>query len=163
MCGKNILVPISRRTRTSVSRFCLALILAIVVHPVRADQPRFAPKTLHEHIEYLASDELHGRAAGTPDERRAAEYIAEKLALHGIEAPPESKRFQEFVFGGGNGQIPAQSANVLGFIEGSDPELRQEIIVVGAHYDHLGRGGAGSADPGSVEIHNGADDNASGA
>lgn len=54
-----------------------------------------------------------------------------------------------------------ESANVIGVLAGSDLELKQ-AIVIGAHYDHLGRGGEGSAQPGSREIHNGADDNASG-
>jgi hypothetical protein len=52
--------------------------------------------------------------------------------------------------------------NVIGVLEGSDPVLRNETIVVGAHYDHLGRGGEGSLAPRSGEIHHGADDNASG-
>ena len=55
------------------------------------------------------------------------------------------------------------TANVAGYLEGSDPVLKQELIVVGAHYDHLGMGENGSlaSRPGR-EIHNGADDNASG-
>jgi len=52
--------------------------------------------------------------------------------------------------------------NVVGFIEGSDPVLKNEYIVVGGHYDHLGMGGAGSRKPDTVAIHYGADDNASG-
>lgn len=52
--------------------------------------------------------------------------------------------------------------NVIGVIEGRDKSLRNEAIVIGAHYDHLGRGGEGSLAPNSKEIHNGADDNASG-
>jgi len=54
--------------------------------------------------------------------------------------------------------------NVVGFIEGSDPKLKNEFIVVGAHYDHLGMGGLGSGSrmPDTVAIHCGADDNASG-
>src|SRR4029079_7708256 len=56
--------------------------------------------------------------------------------------------------------VPAH--NVIGVIEGSDPVLKNEYIVIGAHYDHLGRGGEGSLAPRSGEIHHGADDNASG-
>jgi hypothetical protein len=54
--------------------------------------------------------------------------------------------------------------NVVGMLEGSDPLLKNEVIVIGAHYDHLGRGGegTGSLAPRSGEIHHGADDNASG-
>jgi Zn-dependent M28 family amino/carboxypeptidase len=58
--------------------------------------------------------------------------------------------------------VPAY--NVIGVLEGSDPVLKNENIVIGAHYDHLGRGGEGSGSlaPNSAEIHHGADDNASG-
>jgi Zn-dependent M28 family amino/carboxypeptidase len=57
-------------------------------------------------------------------------------------------------------EVPAY--NVIGILEGSDRLLKNEAIVVGAHYDHLGRGGEGSLAPRSGEIHHGADDNASG-
>lgn len=54
------------------------------------------------------------------------------------------------------------SFNVVGVLRGSDPALENEAIVIGAHYDHLGRGGEGSLAPREGEIHHGADDNASG-
>lgn len=57
-------------------------------------------------------------------------------------------------------QVPAH--NVIGILEGTDPKLKNEAIVVGAHYDHLGHGGAGSLAHREGEIHHGADDNASG-
>lgn len=57
-------------------------------------------------------------------------------------------------------EVPAY--NVVGMLEGSDPLLKNETIIVGAHYDHLGRGGEGSLAPSSGDIHHGADDNASG-
>lgn len=57
-------------------------------------------------------------------------------------------------------EVPAY--NVVGVLEGSDPVLKNEHIVIGAHYDHLGHGGEGSLAPRSGEIHHGADDNASG-
>lgn len=56
-----------------------------------------------------------------------------------------------------------QTANVIGMLPGRDPKLRQEALVIGAHYDHLGRGGEASLAPDRYgEIHPGADDNASG-
>lgn len=55
----------------------------------------------------------------------------------------------------------AEVKNVIGVIEGEGPHA-DETIVIGAHYDHVGRGGSGSLARGSNEIHNGADDNASG-
>jgi len=57
-------------------------------------------------------------------------------------------------------EVPAY--NVVGVLEGSDPVLKNENIIIGAHYDHLGRGGEGSLAPRSGEVHHGADDNASG-
>ena len=59
-------------------------------------------------------------------------------------------------------EVPAY--NVIGILEGSDRNLKNEHIVIGAHYDHLGRGGEGSGSltPTSGDIHHGADDNASG-
>ena len=56
--------------------------------------------------------------------------------------------------------VPSQ--NVVGVLQGTDPKLKNEYIVIGAHYDHLGHGGEFSRAPGSSEIHHGADDNASG-
>lgn len=52
--------------------------------------------------------------------------------------------------------------NVIGILPGTDPQLKNEAIVIGAHYDHLGHGGQGSLAANSTEIHHGADDNASG-
>ncbi len=52
--------------------------------------------------------------------------------------------------------------NIVGVLDGSDPSLKKEAIVIGAHYDHLGMGGEGSLVPGQTAVHHGADDNASG-
>ena len=54
------------------------------------------------------------------------------------------------------------SFNVVGILPGADPKLKNEAIVIGAHYDHLGLGGEGSLAAREGEIHHGADDNASG-
>jgi hypothetical protein len=55
-----------------------------------------------------------------------------------------------------------RTANVIGILPGRDARLREEAVVIGAHYDHLGRGGEGSLAPDAGAIHHGADDNASG-
>ncbi len=61
-------------------------------------------------------------------------------------------------------RVEVKTQNVVGLLEGNDPQLKNEFIVIGAHYDHLGYGGPGSGSrmPDTVAIHNGADDNASG-
>jgi aminopeptidase YwaD len=83
------------------------------------------------------------------------------LVAHGAEGPRlqgvELKLTTDVV------RKNAPAANVVGVLEGSDPKLKSEFIVVGAHYDHLGTGGEGSGSLGREgEIHHGADDNASG-
>jgi aminopeptidase YwaD len=61
-------------------------------------------------------------------------------------------------------EVKRTTYNIVGFLEGSDPVLKNEVIVIGAHHDHLGYGGEGSGSlrPDTIAIHNGADDNASG-
>ncbi len=60
-------------------------------------------------------------------------------------------------------EITKYADNIGGYLEGNDPELKNDYIVIGAHYDHLGWGETGSLYTGNVpQIHNGADDNASG-
>ena len=102
----------------------------------------------------LADPAMEGREAGTRGGHAAGEYIADwyaKLHLHG---------------GGDNGGFFQPFApnyrNVLVFLPGSDPTLRDQVIVVCAHYDHIGYGGQGLSLDGAGEIHPGADDNASG-
>ena len=61
-------------------------------------------------------------------------------------------------------KVTTTTANVIGFLPGSDPALKDQVVVLGAHLDHLGMGGegSGSLQPDTVAIHHGADDNASG-
>ena len=60
-------------------------------------------------------------------------------------------------------EVEAISWNVGGYLEGNDPKLKKEWLIIGAHFDHLGVGGDGSLYRGDEpQIHNGADDNASG-
>ncbi|MBI5472804.1 MAG: M20/M25/M40 family metallo-hydrolase, partial [Ignavibacteriae bacterium] len=61
-------------------------------------------------------------------------------------------------------KVMGTTANVIGKIDGDDEKLKNEHLIIGAHFDHLGFGGpgSGSLQPDVHEIHNGADDNASG-
>jgi hypothetical protein len=86
------------------------------------------------------------------------DYIKEKKAPVNFELPVKVTIETEVV------KAMGRTANVVGYLEGNDPALREEVVVVGAHFDHLGYGGEGSGSmkPDAHEIHNGADDNASG-
>ena len=61
-------------------------------------------------------------------------------------------------------RVTSQTSNIIAYIEGNDPNLKDEVLILGAHMDHLGMGGpgSGSMSPDTVAIHHGADDNASG-
>ena len=121
-------------------------------------------------IGFLAADAREGRGVGTAGLNAAAEYLAREFARIGLSQPWETGYFQAFTI---DSTAPAAAhtgiggaavKNVVGVLPGRGP-LAGQVVVLGAHYDHLGRGGAGvgSLDPDSVGvIHNGADDNASG-
>lgn len=123
------------------------------------------------HIEFLAADALNGREAGTADEAVAANYIADLFRDYGLEpAGDERTFFQEFTINTAILNNPHStdttgekrlSKNVVGLLQGTGDS--EELIIVGAHYDHLGYGEFGSLYRGEKQrIHNGADDNASG-
>jgi hypothetical protein len=126
------------------------------------------PPGLIEDVRYLADDRLGGRMTGSPGADSAAEYLARRFAEVGLQ-PSRNGWFQEFTVsrdapGARGGRLgTGRGRNVIGILPGSDPELRREAVIVGAHYDHLGGGEIGSLNPDSTgRIHNGADDNASG-
>ena len=102
-------------------------------------------------IEFLASPALRGRGSGTIDEQVTATHLAKALERAGIEAPGDPPvRFQSVSFGA------SKSQNVLGIIRppGNTTASTIPVLVLGAHYDHLGVKDG--------EIYPGADDNASG-
>jgi len=128
----------------------------------RADA-MLSAETIGEHDGVLASDVFEGRETGTRGERRAAGYIISILeSCEAIEPDgPDGGWLQPFDV---TVHLEAATANnILARLPGTDPALAQECIVLGAHYDHVGFGRSGnSLDPGNHEVHNGADDNASG-
>ena len=132
-------------------------------------QSTFDAVTLLNDVRVLSDDALGGRLIGTAGADSAATFLARRFRQAGLRAAPGGW-FQLFAvapeapaaiqagIGGATGR------NVIGVLPGHDQELRNEIVVVGAHYDHLGPGAFGALDPDSTgHIHNGADDNASGA
>ena len=117
-------------------------------------------------VTYLAHDSLEGREVGTKGELIAADYIAARMKENGLSPKGNNDSyFQIFARNmkahphdtSGAGE-KIEGRNVLGFID-NDVE---KTIVIGAHYDHLGYGEEGSLADSAGQIHNGADDNASG-
>ncbi|MBK6977985.1 MAG: M20/M25/M40 family metallo-hydrolase [Cytophagaceae bacterium] len=120
-------------------------------------------KNLKKHVEYLSSDKLQGRGTGTAGEKMASDYIIKQFKKAGLSPMGENGGFlQHFPAKKGKpGQMVSVDANnVVGFVDNKKPYS----IVIGAHYDHLGMGDQGSSLQANSEgqVHNGADDNASG-
>jgi len=108
--------------------------------------------TVKSHLEYLSSDDLNGRLTGSKGIDKAATYIAKYFKDIGIK--PYYKTYRDTFY------IKKHSVayNVIGYIEGNDPVLKNEPLIIGAHYDHIGNIKAVDGD----SIANGANDNASG-
>lgn len=99
----------------------------------------------------LASDELQGRDTGSGGIEKAAVFLQDRLKEYGIR--PYFETYRDTL-----NNIKDVAYNVVGVLEGSDPKLKKEFIVIGAHYDHIGMVPAKNGDG----IANGANDNASG-
>ena len=147
--------------------------------PLRADAER-----IQRDIAYLADDRLEGRGTGTAGNDSAAAWLGrrhESLGLKpmaidtaraGCSVEPSlascrsflqrfTARGAELAHAGTPEGVPTQ--NVVAMVPGRDPALAGEVVVVGAHFDHLGRSPASALDPEAGNaIRNGADDNASG-
>ena len=110
----------------------IAALAALGAGPARAQSRQ---ERLKEHVYYLASDSLRGRKAGTPDATKAAEYIVSEYEQAGLKPLFREGWYDRFSIAA----FPdADFKNVVGLIEGGDPALKGEVIVLGAHYDHLG-------------------------
>jgi len=150
--------------------FYTSLLLTLVINSTLYSQ-EFNSNKLIADIEYLSSDQLEGRFAGTKGEKAAAQYIAKRfkdLKLTSLS----NNYLQNFSFKQPNnphdelefdkrGKNQINSINVIGYLNNN----KENTIIIGAHYDHIGYGGIYSLDTDRMEknkIHNGADDNASG-
>ena len=150
--------------------FYTSLLLALVINSIIYSQ-EFNSNKLIADIEYLSSDQLEGRFAGTKGEKAAANYIAdrfERLNLKKLSKGyiqnfsfilPNSPH-EEILYNPYN-KDQTDAINVIGYLDNN----RENTIIIGAHYDHIGYGGIYSLDSKGMDknkIHNGADDNASG-
>ena len=107
--------------------------------------------SIKSSLEYLASDELEGRNTGSEGIEKAAVFIENVFKNNNIKPYFETYRDTFNV-------KDIIGYNVIGFIEGNDPELKNEFVILGAHYDHIGTAKAVNGDV----IANGANDDASG-
>lgn len=176
------ILPVSRHLVLALGAF--ALFGCRAAESVPAPQPTANAERIYRDIAYLSDDRLEGRGTGTEGNDSAAAYIARSHALLGLRAlVPDTARaecrtssvmagcygfLQRFTAKGSevahNGHPEGlRTQNVVAMVTGTDARLRGEYVVVGAHFDHLGRSTFGALDPQAGDaIRNGADDNASG-
>jgi hypothetical protein len=144
----------------------LITLLLAAAHLAATQQDSLSPaaRRVLADVRFLADDRQEGRGVGTAGLERAGAYIRDGFAKAGLRAtfqdftiPSEAPAVLHTTLGG------KAARNVVAVIPGTSPTLRGQLVVVGAHYDHLGAGGFGALDPDSTgRVHNGADDNASG-
>ncbi|MGD8631019.1 MAG: M20/M25/M40 family metallo-hydrolase [Gammaproteobacteria bacterium] len=132
--------------------------------PLVAPAVKFSVERMQHDITVLADVSLEGRGLGTPGLDAAARYIAGQMRAAGLQpgAAGADAWLQTW-----QAQVPELGeavtlSNVIGVLPGSDPARAGESLVLGAHYDHLGRGEYGAPAAAAGRIHPGADDNASG-
>ncbi|MBP1644892.1 MAG: Aminopeptidase [Bacteroidetes bacterium] len=130
----------------SLKRFLFAFIITLVVFPITNTFSQNSIERIKKDVYVLASDSLMGRGAGTIYGDKAAQYIYGRFVENGLK--PNYQIIRE----------GTTQKNIYCIIEGSDSILKNEFIVLGAHYDHLGY----KIKNGDTVIYNGADDNASG-
>jgi aminopeptidase YwaD len=149
------------------------LILSVISSSCVAARPNSSAATFGadsmrvlQDIQYLASDALAGRGTGTTGNNSAAAFAARRYKALGLQAL-STGYLQPFTARPSMHSSGTPSAlftqNVFAVLPGTDPALRGQVIVVGAHIDHLGQSPFGALDPEARDaIRNGADDNASG-
>lgn len=113
-------------------------------------------RELQELLTVVASDEMEGRDTGSEGQKKAGRYIISQYKNAGIGFPAALKGYYQHIpsqaLRGYDRELPP-SENILAYIKGS--EKPDELIVLSAHYDHVGKNAAG-------EVFNGADDDGSG-
>ncbi len=140
-------------------RVILILVLALVPCLMNGQNPDNIEENLRRNVEYLADSARLGRGAGSPQELEVARYLFNQLRDAGVEmlSPQDGEDFYLAVKGD-----TVHSRNVIGIVEGYDSELKNEYVVVGAHFDHLGTSVLKRDGKDELQIYYGADDNASG-
>lgn len=135
----------------------MILLLAAVTFPA-APQTSGLTDVLMKHVYILASDSLSGRGFGFPEKHLAISYITRQYEDAGFAKAYDTSYIHHFESNILNLYAIIGGKNIIGIIEGSDPLLKNEYVLLGAHYDHLGWKSVN----GQKVIYNGADDNASG-
>jgi len=130
--------------------------------PLAELPPVFSASRMLGTVAALADPALEGRGPGSPGSARAADMITRNFEAIKLVPGGDAGYVQSFTIDGG-GESPVVLRNIIGIVPGTNPAYAGQSVVVGAHYDHLGRGlGISRESRFEGRIHPGADDNASG-
>ncbi len=125
--------------------------------------PEFSERKLMSHVTWLADPAREGRGLGSAGLDASADYIAEQMKAAGLQpGGDDGTWFQNFSVDLGPQSPPIRARNVIGLLPGTNPEWKDQSIVLSAHYDHLGFGWPDPHAGDEGKLHAGADDNASG-
>ncbi len=125
--------------------------------------PLFSSARMRRDVSLLAAPQMAGRGLGSSELDRAADYIADQFRSAGLQPGGEDGSYFQTWRARVEGLGDSVAArNVIGILAGARPQHRGESVVVGAHYDHLGRGWPDVRRGNEGKVHPGADDNASG-
>lgn len=116
-----------------------------------------AASRIQKTVNYLASDKLKGRGTAEKGGIKAGSYVAKQFKKLGLPSYKGGSYFQDFTFDR-NSHHNIPSRNVIGWLDNG----AARTIIIGAHYDHLGTAKLFDGKYPAGQIHNGADDNASG-
>lgn len=139
-------------------KYTAALIL-LVMSNVSFGQTVNVERNLVNHVEYLTSDNLKGREAGSEGEMLAAKYLYDQLKNAGVEMLSGENGQDFYIVENGDS---LNSRNIVGIVQGYDPELKDEYIVVGANIDNIGMNLLTVDGKVTPQVFPGADANASG-
>lgn len=137
------------------------VVLLLSVSATVFAQSEITEAELRAHILFLTAETNMGRAPGGTKNRKVVRYLKKEFKKAGLQAVKQSFIAQLRTVNQ-ESLVKKKTWNVVAFIEGNDPDFKDEFIVLGAHYDHLGLGGPSSKSTIKNTIHYGADDNASG-
>ncbi|MFT5197475.1 MAG: aminopeptidase N [Planctomycetota bacterium] len=125
--------------------------------------PEFSARKLMSHVTWLADPAREGRGLASQGLDDSAQYIAEQMQAAGLQpGGDDGTWFQNFMVDLGPQSPPIRARNVIGLLPGTNPEWKNQSVVLSAHYDHLGYGWPNPHQGDEGKLHAGADDNASG-
>ena len=121
-----------------ITIYLTAVIISVESAQVNFPEDELTVSEVESHLRFLASDELMGRKPGTYGADIAARYIAEQFRAARLKTFSDSIDYFQKIQLVLHNQCDSETKNVIGYIEGNDSGMKDEFVLLCAHYDHLG-------------------------